>query len=287
MNRSIGIDLGASHVGIGLVNTDSGMLLDKRYYLFYEKTDKEQLLQIIQIQINKILEDNKLKIENILKIGIGLNGGCDIKKGIFYGSQYFMLDIMEFPICEELKQIYPVDIYIEHDANCAIYAEAKWGSYRNIKEGLLCTIGTGVGWAYFSRKDGEFHMMSEIEKEKISSLNNGKYIRSFKKLALWYQELLGQENVSRDAIFHDVKQKNKESITLLNKYIDLMAEGIIKVCELCHTNYFCIGGGLSEHSECFLENLKSKLPSKIHIMSADFCNDAGIIGSGLLPFNVF
>lgn len=67
----IGIDIGGSHIGIGLVDGDK--LLDSVEAIFtYEekKNIKETILKNIDELISKLLYKNDLQIQNIEMIGI-------------------------------------------------------------------------------------------------------------------------------------------------------------------------------------------------------------------------
>ena len=72
LEYSIGIDLGGTKVLTALVNTKNGDVVS--YIKKKTKKDKgpEKIVQKIINSIRDLVEENKLKIENIKDIGIGV-----------------------------------------------------------------------------------------------------------------------------------------------------------------------------------------------------------------------
>ena len=176
MNK-IGIDLGASHIGIGITD-EKGLLINKKYILFRNKIEKNYLIDIIQKNIYELLDNKKINLSNIESIGLGLPGGVKKHEGIFYGSKYYMLNIEEFNIKEVLNSIFKKKIYIENDCNCAMLCEAQKGALKNCSDGLMFTLGTGVGISIMKKINSKITLGDEIQIKKIIDINNKTYIRS-------------------------------------------------------------------------------------------------------------
>ena len=70
----IGIDVGGSHIGLGLVNKEGELILKKEKD--YEKIEKDMsciVLETIVSLIREILKENSIKKENIDKLFINKN----------------------------------------------------------------------------------------------------------------------------------------------------------------------------------------------------------------------
>lgn len=139
----IGIDLGGSHIGIGLVSKDY-KIINKKEVDISEFYEKENIVSKCKNMISDILNEQKLSIYQIDSIGIGAPG--QIRGDIIISSPnmriYNFNIINEFRKNEDYKSI---PIYLENDANCATIAEYLCGSLKNVTNGVMLTIGTGIG----------------------------------------------------------------------------------------------------------------------------------------------
>ena len=139
----IGIDLGGSHIGVGLVS-ENGKLINKKEIDTYGNYEKQELVIQCQNMIADILEEQKISIYQINSIGIGAPG--QIREEIIVSSpnmQIYNFNIInEFRKNEDYKTI---PIYLENDANCATIYEYLYGGLQDVANGIMLTIGTGIG----------------------------------------------------------------------------------------------------------------------------------------------
>lgn len=72
---NIGIDVGGSHIGLGIVN-DNGEIIVKaeKDYVGNEKDMSQIVIKTIIELINEVIENGKIKKEEIMKIGIAFPG---------------------------------------------------------------------------------------------------------------------------------------------------------------------------------------------------------------------
>lgn len=98
----IGIDLGGSHIAIGLVD-DNSEIVEKRTYYISEKKNQpieDYIVDSIVKGINEILDSSSLKIKDITQIGIAAPGSPKdghIKNAVNLG-------IEDFNIAQELNK---------------------------------------------------------------------------------------------------------------------------------------------------------------------------------------
>lgn len=136
----IGVDIGGSHVAIGIVNKDK----------IINKTEVEISSNIIEIEefitkyIVNYIEEVKKK-ESVELIGIATPGNA--KNGIIY--EIVNLGIKEFNITKELQQYYNVPILVRNDAKCAAMAEKIYGSLKTYQDAVFLCLGTGIGAGVF------------------------------------------------------------------------------------------------------------------------------------------
>ena len=143
----IGIDIGGSHIAVGLVDDKGNILTKKEKNIISEdrKIIKKVIEETIAIAINEILRDNKIKIEDIEMIGIACPGTS--KDGIIVKAEN--LGIYDFNLAEKLQRYFSTPIKISNDAKCAGLCEKKYGALKEYKDAIFICLGTGIGGAVF------------------------------------------------------------------------------------------------------------------------------------------
>lgn len=129
---NIGIDLGGSHIAVGLVSTD-GKIIDKLEKDIIKKDNIQDIEDLIVSTIinfiKELLKEHNIEINNIKKIGIATPG--EPKDG--YIKNVVNLGIKSFPIVNILKEnLQYSNISIRNDAKCAAIAEKTYGSLKNV-----------------------------------------------------------------------------------------------------------------------------------------------------------
>ena len=298
----IGIDLGGSHIAIGIVDKN-GKILEK-----VEKklrgTDTKELKKII---INTIIEniDKFSKDYEITEVGIAIPGTVTENEVI----KSVNLGLKNYKIIEELKEKINLPIKIRNDAKCAAIAESTYGSLKNYKRILFLTLGTGIGGAVIIDNKllntGKLpgceigHMV--IEKNGIQC-NCGKK-GCFEK----YASMKAFKNNLRKALDLNENFSGKELLALINnttkedknykiinkvkrEFIENLAIGISNLVNIFEPEAIGIGGSFVYFSDVLLDDLKEELVAgnllfnkrkKINIQTAVLGNEAGIIGSVL------
>ena len=179
----IGIDLGGSHVAIGLVD-DNYEIIEKRTYYMNARANEileNYILSSIVHGVNEILNSTGYKLNNIESIGIATPGNP--KNGCI--RNLVNLGIKEFNLSAKLKEALggEIEIKLENDGKCAALAEKFNGTLKEYDDCVFLCIGTGIGGAAFfngkflkpKRNSGfEFgHMIIKKNGEKCNCGNNG------------------------------------------------------------------------------------------------------------------
>lgn len=216
---NIGIDLGGSHIGVGIVNNEGNIISKKDTEIYIEKIEdiQEFIIQTIISSIKLLLEENQITLKNIELIGIGTPGepqNCIIKRIVNLG-------ISDFNIVERLKNGLQFDnIIIRNDGKCAGIAEKLYGSMKIYEDSVFLCLGTGIGGAVFlnnkllkpkKRSGFEFgHMVIEKDGNLCKCGNRGCFETycSMKML----KEKLNKEIVLNDMESRDLLKYVKENI---------------------------------------------------------------------------
>lgn len=143
----IGIDIGGSHIAVGLVDSKGKIIVKKEKNLNSEgrKDVYKFIEETIAVAINEILRERNLKIEEIEMIGIACPGTS--KDGIIVKAEN--LGIYDFPIVEKLQRYFSTPIKLSNDARCAGLCEKEYGALKEYRDAIFICLGTGIGGAVF------------------------------------------------------------------------------------------------------------------------------------------
>lgn len=280
--KSIGIDIGGSHISCGIFNYNSNKLEHKFYFpseinysLDINISTKHFVRTIINL-IDEFVTKNKINISSITSIGLGCPGGIDKEKGIFYGSP--LLHIKEINLKKELEK-YNIPIFVENDCTCAGICESY---INNINNFIMLTIGSNLGISYMHNYTCIDKIVWDIFKINKNSENtdDNMYIKSLHSLSQKYNKIK-QQNLPRTEIFNSLKLGDYYAKIIMQNYINDFIIGIKKITAKYNIKTISIGGGISEYSEYFISKLQTEL-SDLNILVAKFKNDSGIVGSALL-----
>lgn len=298
----IGIDLGGSHIAIGIVDRNGKILekVEKKLRGVDTKELKKIIINTIRENVDKFRKDYE-----ITEVGIAIPGTVTENEVI----KSVNLGLKNYKIIEELKEKINLPIKIRNDAKCAAIAESTYGSLKNYKRILFLTLGTGIGGAVIIDNKllntGELpgceigHMV--IEKNGIQC-NCGKK-GCFEK----YASMKAFKNNLRKALDLNENFSGKELLALINnttkedknykiinkvkrEFIENLAIGISNLVNIFEPEAIGIGGSFVYFSDVLLDDLKEELVAgnllfnkrkKINIQTAVLGNEAGIIGSVL------
>lgn len=296
----IGIDLGGSHIAIGVVNKNGKIL---------EKTEK-RLKGIVTKEVKKVIEETIIenfekfqKEYKIEEMGIAIPG--TVTKNMVVKS--VNLGLKNYNIVEELNKKINIQIKIKNDAKAAALAENKYGCLKNYNRSLFLTLGTGIGGAVIINNKllntGELpgleigHMVIDKNGIKCNCGRKGCFERyaSMKAFKNNLRESLGySQNVSGKEFLSIINNTNKndENYKKIEKvkreYIENLALGIANLVNIFEPEAIGIGGSFVYFSEVLLEDLKREILEKdllfnkrkeINIKTAVLGNEAGLIGA--------
>lgn len=308
----IGIDLGGTNTAAGIVDESGKLIFKDSVPTDAIKTDN--LVKNMAELCIKICDDNKISIDEIKSIGIGIPGTINSKTGTVTYSNNIKME--NYPICDEFKKYIDKPIYISNDANVAALGEAVSGGAKNCDSAVIVTLGTGVGggiildnkiWEGYNSAGAEIgHMVIEVGGEQCTCGRKGCWeayssatalIRDTKKAIDKNPDSvlskLANKNgkVDGKVVFDAAEMGDECAKEVVENYIDHLAEGIANVVNLLAPKCVLLGGGISNQKEKLLIPLREKAQklfyggnrvehSKIDVTVLG--NDAGIIGAAML-----
>lgn len=299
----IGIDLGGSHIAIGIVNNKGRIVekVEKRIFGNEKKEIKKTIETYIFDNVNKLSKKYK-----ITEIGIAIPGTVTDKKII----KSVNLGINEYDIVEKLSKKIKLPIKIKNDAKCAAIAENKYGCLKNYKRSIFLTLGTGIGGAVIINNKlldtgdlpgCEFgHMVIEEDGLlcKCGKFGCWEKYASMKAFRDNLRKVLGYtQNTNSQELLNILKNTNENSKdykkidNVIEKYIKDLSIGISNLINIFEPEVIGIGGSFVYFKDILLYRLEEKLEEKdmlfnkhneIKIETAILENDSGIIGATLI-----
>ena len=296
----IGIDLGGSHIAIGVVD-NNGRIIEKTEKRL-SNIEKKHIKEIIEQEIFfKVDEFNKKY--KITEIGIAIPGTVDKSQII----KSVNLGLENYNIIEVLSEKINLPIKIRNDAKCAALAENKYGCLEKYDRSIFLTLGTGIGGAVIINNEllntGDLpgceigHMVIEKEGIQCNCGRKGCFEKygSMKAFKNNLRAALGvDENTHGEKLFDIIRSnkpenENYEKIeNVVNEFIQNLAIGISNLINIFEPEVIGIGGSFVYFEEVLLNRLKEELlksnllfneRKEINIETAILGNDAGIIGS--------
>ncbi len=292
----IGIDLGGSHIAIGVVDNNDFIVekIEKRLMSKEKKDIKNFLEDYIIKNVKELISKYK-----ITEIGMAIPGTIKEKEII----KAVRLGLKNYNIVEKIEKEFNLPVKIRNDAKCAAIAECKKGVLKDYKRSIFLTLGTGIGGAVIINGQmldtGELpgceygHMI--IQKDGIECKCGKKgCFENYASMKVLKANL-------RNALELDEKTSGKEILEIIRKnpdderikkiideFIEYLSIGISNLINIFEPEIIGIGGSFVYFSEVLLEKLKENIQKKNYlfnkrdeliILPATLGNDAGIIGS--------
>ncbi len=296
----IGIDIGGSHVGVGLVDRAGKIILKKEKDLvaaLQKKDYNEILINTIVNLITNILDEGKIDISQIELIGIAVPGTVSDTEIIKAEN----LHIRNFDIVSEINKYFNIPIQLRNDAKCAAVAEKMYGSLEKYEDAVFLTIGTGIGGAVFMGdkllKPKQYegfeigHMIIKKGGIKCNCGNLGCFeryasIRVLKeKISKLYKKDIS--SIELKEILLNMS-KNEKVQRIVEEYIDNLSIGLANLINIFEPEVISIGGSFVYYKEQLIDMVTLKIKNENllfndrsipKIVTAKLKNDAGIVGS--------
>ncbi|MFA5576508.1 MAG: ROK family protein [Tissierellaceae bacterium] len=306
----IGIDIGGTNIGMGLLNSKLDMV-----YKSEMPTEKEKGYQYIRDKLIHAIEDMISRAgelgEKLDSIGIGIPGIADEEgdKVIFCTN----LGWSNVPLGRDIRARFQIPVYIGNDATVAAIAESALGASRGYANSLFITIGTGIGGGIILDKkvySGSHGLGSEIghmivgENFYDCNCGNRGCLETFasstamERYVRWEIErgfgdsllLKDIENISAKAIFEGAAKGDRLSNMAVDRMVKYLVIGIANLINILDPDIIVLGGGVARAGDFLLERVRGLLPKYLlfkemeygKIELARLGDQAGIIGAAIL-----
>ena len=136
----IGIDLGGSHIGIGLLDNHNRVVNRIEKDIYRIGREKTTILNYINEQIETLKENNKIDLIGIVTPG-------NIKEN--YMENLVNLGIEKLDFSKLIENNKDIIFQINNDSKAAGLAERNYGALKSYNDAVFLCLGTGIGSAVF------------------------------------------------------------------------------------------------------------------------------------------
>lgn len=314
MEYRIGVDLGGTHIAVGLLD-DTYQILSKKTVPTGLPCSKEEVEEKIAACCYEVCKEANISFEDVLAVGIGTPGSVDKENGVVGFNANFSYE--NWKLVKALQKKLGKSVYIENDANAATLGEILCGSAKGYQSVLFVTLGTGIGGGlvingaiYGGHNNAALeigHMVIEQNGRECKCGRKGcfeKYasasalvedmktaLLQVKKNDLWTAIENDINNLNGKLIFNAVRDGNTLAKKVVENYATYLACGLTNLINIFQPEVICVGGGIANELDVWLpltqiiidkEEFTRANNYRTNIKKALLGNDAGMIGAAFL-----
>jgi len=309
----IGIDIGGTKVAGGLVDARGEIHVRSRTPMI-TAGEASQGLAAVSAAIAALFPDST-KRPRIDGIGVCAPGPLNPVTGVIINPPNLAI-WHNYPLAEEMRRLYNVNVKIDNDANAAALAEAKWGAGRGYRNIFYASIGTGIGTGiifdgriYHGRTgaaaegghigiDSNGPICNCGKRGCVETLAAGPAIgrRGGQKLSKYPKSLLSElasgnaHAVTSEMVRRAYAAGDPAAEEVIRETLDLLAYWLGSIIDLLEPEVIVMGGGVSTMLAPFLNEIRQRwrgaclnpAPTEIPLVLARYGEDAGIAGAAAL-----
>ncbi len=302
----IGIDLGGTTVGIGIVDENYKIVAETEMRTAQCRTPDE-LSAIVLEGTRKLIDENHIDVKDITFIGMGCPGEIDTEKGIAIAADN--LPIEKIPFAKLLTEAFGAPARLDNDANCAAWGEHMAGVSKGYKNIVTVTLGTGIGGGIIvdgkllhgkENHAGEIgHMVIDIHGKRCGCGRIGCWETVASTRAL-IKEVENQAKYAPNSrlgkliaangghangktLFVAMSEEDNMARSIFNDWIRSLEVGMWNVINIFRPDMIVISGGISKEGETLLAPLRNAVGKCSTLIRAGrLGGNAGLIGAAAL-----
>jgi glucokinase len=308
---AIGIDLGGSHLGIGLMDPN-GEIHDHEEIQIDNMAPPEVTLKIVADNVERI----KGKHGNICGVGIGLPGNHDSDKGICRFSPNFPkwhnVEVTPF-----LSKACSLPFFMLNDVRVATLGELHYGAGKGVKNLVMIAIGTGIGGGVvvngkliIGREEGagEIGHITIDPNGPLCNCGNFGCLEAFasgpvisakgaeaiirKRPTRLREKIQSLEEINPKVIAEAAHEGDVVALQILEEAGKAIGIGIASLAVTLNPEQFILGGGVALAGEPLFAPIRKEVNRRLHILPAEAVSivpaslgtRAGFIGAATYAF---
>ncbi len=313
---TIGVDLGGTNIAAGLVD-EAGKLI----YSVKRPTDTSRgreaiVADMCAMCMELVAEAEKRGLPRPAAVGVGVPCVVDKSMAFIHTAANLGSGWDDVPLKRVMEDVTGLKVWLDNDGNLAGLAEHQAGALQGVENGLLLTLGTGIGGGFILNGKlfrGSHGLAPEVGHmvigENFYDCNCGKngcfetfasataVIRYAEKLVredqyptstLHTASLMGHLNAH--TIFEAAKAGDPLGVAAVDRLTTYLALGIVNLINLMDPEVIALGGGVAHAGDFLLDQVKRKVSDGLFLQDfptarfelAQMGNNAGIIGAAML-----
>jgi glucokinase len=304
----IGVDIGGTKVAAAVVD-EAGTMIDKMRVDTPAKTPGT---------VNDAIADLVWQLRErheVEAVGMGAPGfvSSDRSTVLFTPNLPWRAE----PLGAEMTERLNLPVVVENDANCAAWAEARFGAARGENDVVLLTLGTGIGGGIVIGGEllrGEFGIAAEIGHMNVviegglrcgcgnrgcwEQYGSGSalvrdardYARHSPAMAQRLLELAGGEvdKITGPEVTQAAKEGDPAALELFRVFAGSVGYGMADLAAILDPGIFVIGGGVADAGEVLREPVEKAFMERFtgrgrrpqpRVVLAELSGEAGIVGA--------
>lgn len=297
----LGIDVGGTHLKIGLVNKQ-GELLD------FEKEETSPFREHPEgfgVAFTQKISKYFTKFPQVKKVGIGLPGLITKDRSIPLEIPAIP-SLNNFKLKESLEALYPdKEFFLENDAAAAAIGEFYFGKDDPSDDFLFITLGTGIGSALvldgmvFKGARGNAmemgHMLSRGSARLETLVGRRGILDILERMIAAFPDKAGRlqgATLGTHLLVDTAREGNEVSLMVFEEVGEILGQAIVSTVRILDVTEVYFGGGISAGLEFMMpalertirQYLTSYYNKELVLKKATLENNAGTLGAAALCF---
>lgn len=215
---------------------------------------------------------------DVVSVGVGMAGLITADGRVTVSPNLVGVDGAD--IGSDLSEMLGLPVFLDNEVNCAARWELASGSARGVRDGVMVSLGTGIGGAFML--DGEVlrgsgglagepgHMIVEAGGRKCACGRQGcwEMYASGSALDRMAAGRLGHD-ATGPAVTAAARRGDPGAVDVLHEFAYWLALGISNLCILTDPEMVVIGGGLSEDWDLLSQSTEEHLTALLIGRSAE------------------
>jgi glucokinase len=311
---AIGIDIGGTKVAGGVVDAHGTVLRRARRDTPHRSTSPRVVEDTIVSVVDELLAADSADSGDVAAVGIGAAGFVAADRATVVFAPH--LSWRNEPLRDALRSRVPVPVFVDNDANAAVWAEHRFGAGRGESHLVMVNLGTGIGGGIVLDGRvirgrfgiaGEFgHMQVVPDGIRCECGNRGCWeqyasgnalVREARALMSAGSPVVSDlfdrvggrpEDLTGPLVTEAARDGDPLARELLGEIGRWLGIGIADLAAALDPGTFVIGGGVSAASELLLDPAREAFRRQLtgrgyrpeaHIVAAQLGNEAGLVGA--------
>ena len=310
----VGIDVGGTHIQVGLFD-ENNQILSQKQFLTDKEIGADELMDRLAAQVCKLVTAAGLTLGDLRGVGASFPSYIDYEKGVTVETSNIMC-LNDQPVRDMLTQRLELPVYVDNDGNLATLAEHELGAGRGYDNLIYAELSTGIGGGLLLNGQlyrGMHGMAGEIGHMLISdstgypcgcgvmgcvqSISSGLYMARYamdrlkegeESRILDYAGTIS--NIDMVAVGRALNVNDPLALEVVNRGAEYLGRMFHSLNQIFDINVFVYGGGVTNLGHRFIDRMiaayrhhslmDQKYPAKF--IPGELGGQASLIGAALL-----